>query len=374
MPTSSFRYQPSPEFQSSVIREDTIEDGFIGKLQGLKYDYRPDITDRASLERNFRAKFEELNRVRLTDSEFSRLLDEIVTPDVFTASKTLRAINSFTRDDGTPLNYSLVNLKDWCKNHFEVVNQLRINTDYSHHRYDVLLLINGVPCVQIELKTLGVNPRRAMEQIVEYKNDPGNGYTRTLLCFLQLFIVSNRDRTYYFANNNARHFAFNADERFLPVYEFADEDNKKITHLDDFTDRFLKKCDLGRTISRYMVLIVSEQKLMIMRPYQVYAVDRMVKCINDDNGNGYVWHTTGSGKTLTSFKASTLLKENDSIHKCVFVVDRKDLDRQTREEFNKFQEGCVEENTNTAALVRRLLSEDYAGFVFANRSMSSNQS
>ena len=348
------------EPRSSTVREGDIESGFIGRLQGLKYVYRPDITNRAALEKNFREKFEALNRVRLTDAEFARLLDEIVVADVFTASKTLRSINSFTRDDGTPLNYSLVNLKDWCKNHYEVINQLRINTDNSHHRYDVLILINGVPCAQIELKTLGVPPRKAMEQIVEYKADPGNGYTRTLLCFLQLFIVSNRDRTHYFANNNARHFAFNADERFLPVYEFADEDNRRITHLDDFADAFLKKCDLGRTISRYMVLLAGEQKLMIMRPYQVYAVQHMVKCIDDDDGNGFVWHTTGSGKTLTSFKASTLLKENDHIHKCVFVVDRKDLDRQTREEFNRFQEGCVEENTNTAALVRRLLSEDYA--------------
>jgi type I restriction enzyme, R subunit len=340
--------------------EQQIEQSFIDRLMGLKYEYRSDITDRAALEKNFREKFEALNRVRLTDSEFARLLDEIVSPDVFTAAKTLRSINAFTRDDDTPLNYTLVNLKDWCKNHFEVINQLRINTDNSHHRYDVILLINGVPVVQIELKTLGVNPRRAMEQIVEYKHDPGNGYTKTLLCFMQLFIVSNRDRSYYFANNNARHFAFNADERFLPVYEFADEDNRKITQLDEFAERFLKKCDLGRTISRYMVLLAGEQKLMIMRPYQVYAVQHMVKCIDEDNGNGYIWHTTGSGKTLTSFKASTLLKENDHIHKCVFVVDRKDLDRQTREEFNRFQEGCVEENTNTAALVRRLLSEDYA--------------
>ena len=340
--------------------EQQIEQSFIDKLTELKYEYRSDITDRAALQKNFREKFEALNRVRLTDTEFARLLDEIVTPDVFTAAKTLRSINAFTRDDGTPLNYTLVNLKDWCKNHFEVINQLRINTDNSHHRYDVILLINGVPVVQIELKTLGVNPRRAMEQIVEYKHDPGNGYSKTLLCFMQLFIVSNRDRSYYFANNNARHFAFNADERFLPIYEFADEDNRKITQLDEFAERFLKKCDLGRTISRYMVLLAGEQKLMIMRPYQVYAVQHMVKCIDDDNGNGYIWHTTGSGKTLTSFKASTLLKENDHIHKCVFVVDRKDLDRQTREEFNRFQEGCVEENTNTAALVRRLLSEDYA--------------
>jgi type I restriction enzyme, R subunit len=360
MPASNFDSNDLPDLPSSVVREEHVESGFIGKLRGLKYEYRRDITDRATLEQNFREKFESLNRVCLTNAEFARLLDEIVTPDVFTASKTLRAISSFTRDDGTPLNYTLVNLKDWCKNTFEVINQLRINTDNSHHRYDVILLINGVPCVQIELKTLGIQPRRAMEQIIDYKNDPGNGYTKTLLSFLQLFIVSNRDRTYYFANNNARHFAFNADERFLPVYEYADEENRKITHLDAFADAFLKKCDLGRTISRYMVLIASEQKLMIMRPYQVYAVKHMVTCIDDDNGNGYIWHTTGSGKTLTSFKAATLLKENAHVHKCVFVVDRKDLDRQTREEFNRFQEGCVEENTNTAALVRRLLSEDYA--------------
>ncbi|QHF53683.1 DEAD/DEAH box helicase [Pseudomonas sp. S49] len=349
--------------RASSMSEKKIEQGFIDKLVELKYTYRDDITDRASLERNFREKFEALNRVNLTDGEFARLLDEIVTPDVFTAARILRERNAFTREDGTPLNYTLVNIKDWCKNSFEVVNQLRINTDNSHHRFDALILINGVPCVQVELKTLGVNPRRAMEQIVEYKNDPGNGYSKTLLCFLQMFIVSNRDNTYYFANNNTRHFSFNADERFLPIYQFADEANKKITDLDHFAETFLAKCTLGQTISRYMVLIASEQKLMMMRPYQVYAVKAIVECIEQNCGNGYIWHTTGSGKTLTSFKASTLLKDNSEIEKCLFVVDRKDLDRQTREEFNKFQEGCVEENTDTASLVRRLLSEDYANKV-----------
>ena len=340
--------------------ERQLEDQLIEKLESLKYQYRPDIRDRATLEANFRAKFEALNRVNLTDGEFSRLLEEIITPDVFAAARTLRERTSFTRDDGTPLNFTLVNITDWCKNTFEVVNQLRINTDNSHHRYDVILLINGVPAVQIELKTLGISPRRAMEQIVDYKNDPGNGYTKTLLCFLQLFIVSNRSDTWYFANNNARHFAFNADERFLPIYQFASEDNKKITHLDTFAETFLVKCTLGQMISRYMVLIASEQKLMMMRPYQIYAVKQIVNTIHQNCGNGYIWHTTGSGKTLTSFKASTLLKDNPDIEKCLFVVDRKDLDRQTREEFNRFQEGCVEENTNTAALVRRLLSDDYA--------------
>lgn len=340
--------------------ERALEEELIAKLGDLKYEYRDDIRDRHSLEKNFREKFEALNRVKLTDSEFQRLLDEVVTSDVYEAARSLRSRESFVRDDGTPLNYTLVNIKDWCKNAFEVVNQLRINTDNSHHRYDVILLINGVPVVQIELKSLGITPRRAMEQIVEYKNDPGNGYTKTLLCFVQLFIVSNRTETLYFANNNGRHFAFDADERFLPIYRFAAADNTKINHLDDFADKFFAKCTLGQMISKYMVLIASEQKLMMMRPYQIYAVKAIVECIEQNCGNGYIWHTTGSGKTLTSFKASTLLKSNENIHKCLFVVDRKDLDRQTREEFNRFQENCVEENTNTATLVRRLLSDDYA--------------
>ncbi|MCC8361610.1 type I restriction endonuclease subunit R [Lysobacter sp. A6] len=342
------------------VRESTIEQELIEKLGDLKYTLRPDIRDRASLERNFRDKFQALNRVTLTDAEFQRLLEEIVTPNVFKAAHTLRHRNAFTRDDGTPLNYTLVNITDWCKNTFEVASQLRINTDNSHHRYDVILLINGVPAVQIELKTLGITPRRAIEQVVEYKNDAGNGYSRTLLCFIQLFIVSNRDFTYYFANNNARHFAFNADERFLPIYQFASPDNSKINGIDAFADAFLAKCTLGQMISRYMVLVASEQKLLMMRPYQIYAVKNIVECIDTNLGNGYIWHTTGSGKTLTSFKASTLLKANPAIEKCLFVVDRKDLDRQTREEFNRFQEGCVEENTNTDSLVRRLTSDDFA--------------
>jgi type I restriction enzyme, R subunit len=342
------------------MTEQEIEQALIEKLGDLKYSDRPDIRDRAALEKNFREKFEALNRVNLTDAEFARLLDKIITPEVFVAAKYLRERESFERDDGTPLFYTMVNTKDWCKNTFEVVSQLRINTDSSHHRYDVILLINGVPVVQIELKNLTISPRRAMQQIVDYKNDPGNGYTKTLLCFLQLFIVSNRSDTWYFANNNNRHFSFNAAERFLPLYQFAGEDNKKITHLDSFAEKFLAKCALGQMISRYMVLVASEQQLMMMRPYQIYAVKAIVDSIHQNCGNGYIWHTTGSGKTLTSFKASTLLKDNPDIEKCLFVVDRKDLDRQTREEFNKFQEGCVEENTNTEALVKRLLSDDYA--------------
>ncbi|MDN3581421.1 type I restriction endonuclease subunit R [Mucilaginibacter flavus] len=343
-----------------MSKENLIEQDLINQLTDLKYIHRPDIVDRKTLEQNFKSKFESLNRVRLSDSEFLRIREDIINPDAFAASKLLRERQYFQREDGTPLYYTLVNIKEWCKNDFEVISQLRINTENSLHRYDIILLINGLPVVQIELKKLDISPRKAMQQIVDYKNEPGNGYGNSLMCFMQLFIVSNRSNTYYFANNKNQHFQFNADEQFLPIYQLADEKNNKITHLKSFADKFLTKCTLGEMISKYMVLVESEQKLLVMRPYQIYAVKAIVDCIHQNRGNGYIWHTTGSGKTLTSFKASTLLKDNPDIEKCLFVVDRKDLDRQTREEFNKFQEGSVEENTNTETFVRRLLSTDYA--------------
>lgn len=342
-----------------MTKEVEIERELIKKLADLKYSHRDDVCDREALERNFREKFEALNRVRLTDSEFERLLEEIVTPDVFATAERLRNWNTFEREDGTPLHYQLVNLQDWCRNSFEVVTQLRMNTRSSHHRYDVILLLNGLPLVQLEIKSLHVSPRKAMQQIIDYRNDPGNGYGNSLLCFTQLFIVSNRSQTWYFANNNSEHFSFNVEERFLPIYRWATRDNRKVEHLSDFSDQFLAKCTLAEMISRYMVLIQNERKLVMMRPYQVYAVKAIVDCIHENRGNGYIWHTTGSGKTLTSFKTSTLLKDNPDIEKCLFVVDRKDLDKQTRDEFNRFQPGCVEENTNTETLVQRLLSDDY---------------
>ena len=339
-------------------REAEIEARLIEQLVKQGYKYRSDIKDRYDLEKNFKEHFNSLNRVHISDKEFANLKANIIKDNVFDASKILRAENYMEREDGTPLFYSLVNKKDWCKNEFEVVNQLRINTENSFHRYDVVILINGIPIVQIELKEYATNPKRAMEQIVKYKNDIGNGYGNSLLCFIQLFIVSNGNNTFYFANNNNEYFTFNADERFLPVYRYADSNNVKITKLNQFTDTFLQKCTLAELISRYMVLVETEKRILIMRPYQINAVQAILSCINDNRGNGYIWHTTGSGKTLTSFKASTLLKADKSIDKCLFVVDRKDLDSQTRDEFNKFQENCVEENTNTEKLVNRLLSED----------------
>ncbi len=338
--------------------ENEIEQCFINKLTELKYTYRKDIRDRMSLEQNFRNHFENLNKVKLSDNEFSRLKENIITSDVFSASLTLRNINNFKRDDDTVFDYTLVNTSDWCKNEYEVINQFRINTENSYRRYDCLILINGIPVVHIELKSLQISPKRAMEQIVGYKKDAGNGFTNSLLCFIQIFIVSNESSTYYFANNNNGHFNFDAKEEFSDIHQLADHDNKKITYLYNFADTFLSKCVLGEFISKYIVLVETEKKLILMRYYQIHAVKAIIDCIEQNRGNGYIWHTTGSGKTLTSFKASTLLKDNRSIAKCLFVVDRKDLDKQTREEFNRFQENCVEENTNTESLVKRLISDD----------------
>ncbi len=211
------------------MKEGDIERELINKLIDLKYRYRSDINNRVLLEQNFRDQFESLNCIRLTDNEFERLLEQVITADTYKASQILRENNYFERDDGTPFHYTLVNIKDWCKNTFEVINQVRLNTDYTHHVYDVVLLINGIPVVQIELKNQQISPSRAMEQIIEYKSDIGNGYTRTLMCFLQIFIVSNQHDTWYFANNNQRHFSFDAEKRFLSLYQFADKDNKKIS-------------------------------------------------------------------------------------------------------------------------------------------------
>lgn len=341
--------------------EAQLEQQFIDCLKELKYTYRDDIRDRNSLEKNFREKFERLNYVSLTDNEFQKLLNENITADVFSTSKRLREKQTFIREDGTSFDYSLVNIRDWCKNDYEVVNQLKINTTNSNQRYDVIILVNGLPLVQIELKKHTVSPLKAVEQIVRYKQERGNGYLNSLMCFMQLFIVSNGGTdTMYFANNNDEFFQFDTNNNYLPVYHAAEEDNHKVVQLFDFAKMMLSKNTLGRLISRYMVLVETEKKILVMRPYQIYAVESIVNCVVQNNQNGYIWHTTGSGKTLTSFKASTLLKDNHNIEKCVFVVDRKDLDKQTRDEFNKFQEGCVEQNANTSALVSRLESEDFA--------------
>ena len=343
------------------MREAQIEELFIKKLEELKYSYRRDIRDRNSLEQNFREKFESLNRVRLTENEFERLKAEIITPDVFAASKLLRERNYFQREDGTPLHYTLVNIKDWCKNEYEVINQLRINTGNSNHRYDVIILINGIPVVQVELKTLDVSPRKAIQQIVDYKNDIGNGYTNSLLCFMQLFIVSNRSDTRYFANTTKRD-----KNSFDFTMNWAKSDNTLIKDLKDFTATFFQKHTLLNVLVNYSVFD-SSQTLLVMRPYQIAATERILWKIKSSftaknwskpESGGYIWHTTGSGKTLTSFKAARLATELDFIDKVFFVVDRKDLDYQTMKEYQRFSPDSVNGSENTAGLKRNLDKDD----------------
>ena len=260
--------------------EAQLEHQFLEKLKDLKYTYRSDIRDLDSLEQNFREKFQRLNYVTLSDDEFRKLLQENISSDVFTVSKHLREKQTFTRNDGTTIHYSLVNTRDWCKNEFEVINQLSINTANSRQRYDIIILINGLPLVQIELKRHSVSPLKAVEQIVRYKQERGNGYTNTLMCFMQLFIVSNGGSdTMYFANNNDEHFHFDATNNYLPVYHAADHNNRKVVQLFEFADMMLPKCTLGRLISRYMVLVETEKKILVMRPYQIYAVESIVNCV-----------------------------------------------------------------------------------------------
>ncbi|MDO4881207.1 MAG: HsdR family type I site-specific deoxyribonuclease [Capnocytophaga sp.] len=348
--------EKTPKTIESIIENELIKQ--LTTKQG--YILREDIKDNKALEHNFKQKFEELNQVKLSDKEFKRLYEEIITADVFLASKRLREKNTFIREDGSILYYNLVNTKEWCKNDFEVCQQPRFTTRNSIHRYDVILLINGLPLVQIELKNYSVQTNKALEQIIKYKNDEESSYSKTLMCFVQIFIISNKNTTRYFANNNTNILNQYMKGGSLPIYQYSDKNNMKIDGLYDFTEKVLAKCEIAKLISRYMVLLAKEEKLLIMRPYQIYAVEAIVSSIKENRGNGYIWHTTGSGKTLTSFKAATLLKEDPNIDKCLFVVDRKDLDRQTRDEFNKFQEGCVEENASTQELITKMTSTDYA--------------
>ena len=288
-------------------------------------------------------------------------------PTSSTAARTLRNRNSFTRDDGTPLNYTLVNIKDWCKNTFEVVNQLRINTDNSHHRYDVILLINGVP----------VRADRAEDP--RHQPPPGDGADRRLQERPRQRLHQARCSASSSSSSSATATAPTTSPTTTPgtspstptsgscpIYQFAAEDNTKITHLDDFADTFLAKCTLGQMISRYMVLVASEQKLLMMRPYQIYAVKHIVDCIDQNCGNGYVWHTTGSGKTLTSFKASTLLKDNPTSRSASSSSTARTSTARPARSSTGSRKAASRKTPTPRALVRRLLSDDYADKVIVS--------
>lgn len=326
--------------------EAKLEDRMIDQLRRQGYNYI-EINDVKELEQNFRNQVNLHNKVELkgkdlSDKEFEKLMIKISGKSVFQSAKELRQKHDIIRDDGTIAYIELFNTKEWCKNLFQVTHQTTVEGKYVN-RYDVTILINGLPLVQIELKRRGIDMKEAFDQIKRYKNHSYNGLYR----FIQLFVISNGVDTKYFANGDQElNYGF--------TFYWTDINNDRITNLEQFCTFFLDRCHIAKMIARYMIINETEKMLMVMRPYQVYAVESIVdRAINTSN-NGYVWHTTGSGKTITSFKTSQILSLEPSINQVFFLVDRKDLDKQTLDEFNKFDPGCVDMTNETFKLVQQI--------------------
>ncbi|TDL88738.1 type I restriction endonuclease subunit R [Vibrio vulnificus] len=305
------------------------------------------IADYDALLTNFKNQLNQFNEHKLdgqplTDIEFKRILTLIEGKSIYDSAKILRDKLLIEREDGTQLYVELMNTKDWCKNLFQVTTQTTVKGTYTN-RYDVTILINGLPLVQIELKRRGLDFKEAFNQIQRYRRHTFNGLYR----FLQIFVVSNGVDTKYFSNSDY-------DIQFGFTFFWTDENNELITNLQDFASAFLKPCHLAKMISRYMVINDTDKALMVMRPYQVYAVEALVQRATETNNNGYIWHTTGSGKTLTSFKAGQILADEESIKKVFFLIDRQDLDSQTIAEFNKFQKGAVDRTDKTEILIEQI--------------------
>ena len=326
--------------------ESKLEDRMINQLikQGYQYIKINDVTE---LERNFREQVNLHNRGELkfkdlSDKEFERLMVKISGKGVFQSAKELRQKQAIQRDDGSIVYIELFNTKDWCKNTFQVTHQTTVEGKYTN-RYDVTILINGLPLVQVEIKRRGIDMKEAFNQIKRYKRHSYFG----LYKFIQLFIISNGVYTKYFANGDQElNYGF--------TFYWTDVNNERITNLEQFCLFFLDRCHIGKMIARYMIINETEKILIVMRPYQVYAVENIVSRALDTNNNGYIWHTTGSGKTITSFKTSQILALEPSINQVFFLVDRKDLDKQTLDEFNKFDPGCVDMTNQTDRLIQQI--------------------
>ncbi|NBP59001.1 type I restriction endonuclease subunit R, partial [bacterium] len=281
-----------------------------------------------------------------SDTEFTRILNHLNKGDRFQKAKTLRDYFLLHRDDDTTKHIRFFNMDQWCKNEYQVTHQVTQKGKYEN-RYDVTLLINGLPLVHIELKRRGIEMKEAFNQIQRYHK---HSFSGTLFEYVQIFVISNGVNTKYFANN--------PKQSFEQTFYWTDENNKKINKLDIFADVFLEKCRISEMIAEYIVLAETLQIPMVLRPYQYYASQAIEKRVRESNKNGYIWHTTGSGKTLTSFKASQVLSRMPDVKKVLFVVDRKDLDIQTTKEFNSFSDGSVDGTDNTRNLVKQLKDDN----------------
>ncbi len=331
---------------SSYESERILEERMIEQLKKQGYQYVK-ISDVKELETNFRTQVNLHNKIALkgkdlTDKEFEKLMIKISGKSIFRSAKELRQKQNIIRDDGTIVYIELFNTKEWCKNLFQVTHQTIVEGKYTN-RYDVTILINGLPLVQIELKRRGIDMKEAFDQIKRYKNHSYIGLYR----FIQIFIISNGVDTKYFANGDQElNYGF--------TFYWTDVNNDRISNLEQFCTFFLDRCHVAKMIARYMIINETDKALLVMRPYQVYAVENIVDRAINTNNNGYVWHTTGSGKTITSFKTSQILSLEPSINQVFFLVDRKDLDKQTLDEFNKYDPGCVDMTDETGKLVSQI--------------------
>ena len=331
-----------------VQSEAALENGLISTLQQMNYEY-VQIEEEKNLRTNFKSQLEKHNKKRLeeigrtefTEAEFDKILIYLEGGTRFEKAKKLRDLFPLELDDGERLWVEFLNRTHWCQNEFQVSHQITVE-GRKKCRYDVTILINGLPLVQIELKRRGVELKQAYNQIQRYHKTSFHG----LFDYIQLFVISNGVNTRYFANNPNSGYKF--------TFNWTDADNVPFNELEKFATSFFDKCTLGKIIGKYIVLHEGDKCLMVLRPYQFYAVEKILDRVQNSNSNGYIWHTTGAGKTLTSFKAAQLVAELDDVDKVMFVVDRHDLDTQTQSEYEAFEPGAVDSTDNTDELVKRL--------------------
>ncbi|MDC7137140.1 type I restriction endonuclease subunit R [Bacteroides zhangwenhongii] len=334
----------------SIQSEAALEAGLIATLQQMDYEY-VQIVEEDNMYANFKRQLEVHNRKRLeehgrsefTTEEFEKILIYLEGGTRFEKAKKLRDLYPLDTADGQRIWVEFLNRQQWCQNEFQVSNQITVE-GRKKCRYDVTILINGLPLVQIELKRRGVELKQAYNQIQRYHKTSFHG----LFDYIQLFVISNGVNTRYFANNPNSGYKF--------TFSWTDAANHPFNELDKFAVFFLEKCTLGKIIGKYIVLHEGDKCLMVLRPYQFYAVEKILDRVQNSNDNGYIWHTTGAGKTLTSFKAAQLVSELDDVDKVMFVVDRHDLDTQTQSEYEAFEPGAVDSTDNTDELVKRLQS------------------
>ena len=351
---------------AKVQSEYDVEIKFIERLEGIGYEF-VELKDYDEVKANFRKQLSKFNAdklieakgvAELSDTEFDRILIYIENKSVYESAKILRDKYVLTLDNGKTVYMDFFSF-DTDRNIYQVSHQITMDKDHKEdvsykNRYDVTVLINGLPLVQIELKRPGVEINEAINQINRYRKFSFKGLFR----YLQLFVVSNSVQTKYFCNENEMdNGQYNPILKSL-VFFWTDENNKRINTLDAFTAEFFRKAAITEMIDKYMVIKSTEPILMVMRPYQIYAVKAAKKRVLEANQNGYVFACTGSGKTLTSFKLAQILRDEARIDKVIFLIDRKDLDDQTVDEYNSFEKDCVDNSDSTRVLVKQLQQDD----------------